>query len=338
MSDDKRIKLSSSNVQSEVMDISNWVLNWEQYLKQLCTSPDSYQLISNNTKTLSIDGVIKKGDEVVVMKANGTDVEFIVMNLKRHSMILFDNSRGEKLSETYLGHVEENYILDLTADGKRWEGNVRNGQPFGYGCLYDEDNNIQYEGYMINEKKIGYGTDYWSDIGVLKYRGCWCDGMKHGYGMLQGRTGSLEHEGYFNHGIPVTNTFFYVGQGSSFPYLHSQIRHLHLADQYSVFQSASSMFPYLMSLKRLIIEPGKQLISSYRFRYFPSLESLKVTLTDIPVFESNQLFEVAFCRCLKEVDIDWIGKDRPPSPRKFFIPSSDNFRPYHETQIFIMRS
>ena len=58
-----------------------------------------------------------------------------------------------------------------TDDGMRWEGEVLKGDLFGYGCLYDEENELEYEGWMIEGKKRCYGIEYWNDIGLKKYCG-----------------------------------------------------------------------------------------------------------------------------------------------------------------------
>ena len=85
--------------------------------------------------------------------------------------------------------------VDLNASGARWEGNAKDGKPCGYGVLYDEDDRIVYEGFMMNGLKTGYGKEFYSDIGVLRYDGCYCQDLKCGYGILYRRDGSIARKG-----------------------------------------------------------------------------------------------------------------------------------------------
>ena len=50
---------------------------------------------------------------------------------------------------------------------------------------------------MIDGVKRCYGIEYWNDIGIVKYDGCYYNGMKHGYGLLYDRKGDIEYEGLF---------------------------------------------------------------------------------------------------------------------------------------------
>ena len=62
-------------------------------------------------------------------------------------------------------------VIDLNANGKRWEGSVRNGKPFGFGVFYDEEGRKEFEGFMVNGIITGYGIEYYGDIERVKYEG-----------------------------------------------------------------------------------------------------------------------------------------------------------------------
>ena len=38
--------------------------------------------------------------------------------------------------------IEHNQVLDLNDDGDRWEGDVLNNEPYGWGVLYDSENRM----------------------------------------------------------------------------------------------------------------------------------------------------------------------------------------------------
>ena len=94
-----------------------------------------------------------------------------------------------------LSGIEHNQILDLSAEGDRWEGDVWNDQPYGWGVLYNKNNNIAYEGFRMGEVNVCYGVKYYSDIGIISYRGGFFDGMRWGKGTQYDRNGSVVYEG-----------------------------------------------------------------------------------------------------------------------------------------------
>ena len=74
--------------------------------------------------------------------------------------------------------IEHAQVLDLSDDGERWEGDVLNNQPYGWGVLYDSENRMVYEGFRIGEVNACYGRSYYSDIGVIEYEGDWFEGKR----------------------------------------------------------------------------------------------------------------------------------------------------------------
>ena len=151
-------------------------------------------MLNVNVERGNVRGVLKRGDEVIEVR-NENEVELMIVNVKNHSMRVLRGSEGEELVEVDLSELKENEIIDLNDEGRRWEGGVLKGEVFGYGCLYDEDNRLEYEGWMIDDVKRCYGIEYWNDLGIVKYDGCYSNGMKHGYGLLYDRRGDIEYEG-----------------------------------------------------------------------------------------------------------------------------------------------
>ena len=54
--------------------------------------------------------------------------------------------------------IEHNQVLDLNDDGERWEGDVLQNKPCGWGVYYDSENRMAYEGFRIGELNACYGT------------------------------------------------------------------------------------------------------------------------------------------------------------------------------------
>lgn len=77
-----------------------------------------------------------------------------------------------------LSGVDHNQVLDLSDDGERWEGDVLNGQPYGWGVEYDSENRMAYEGFRLGEVNVCYGIQYYLDLGVIEYKGEWFEGKR----------------------------------------------------------------------------------------------------------------------------------------------------------------
>ena len=94
-----------------------------------------------------------------------------------------------------LNELQHNEIVDLSVEGDRWEGDVLDGKPYGWGVLFDKEGSMVYEGFRIDEKNVCYGRTYYSDISRLEYEGEWCDGMRWGRGAQYDRNGVVVYEG-----------------------------------------------------------------------------------------------------------------------------------------------
>ncbi|KAK8789610.1 hypothetical protein WA171_001701 [Blastocystis sp. BT1] len=179
--------------------------NWKvkEYLKESVLNSNKNCMLNLNVDKGEMRGICKRGEEVIEVKENENEVELMIVNVLNHSMIVLKGLKGEELTEMDLSELIENEIVDLNDDGRRWEGEVLKGDLFGYGCLYDEENELEYEGWMIEGKKRCYGIEYWNDIGLKKYCGCYYDGLKNGYGLLYDRNGMIEYEGLFKDDVII---------------------------------------------------------------------------------------------------------------------------------------
>lgn len=79
--------------------------------------------------------------------------------------------------------------------GLRWEGSSIGGKPFGFGCLYNDENRCIYQGFMIQGKKECYGLDFYTDCSSVEYCGNFLNGMRYGMGSLYDRKGNLLYKG-----------------------------------------------------------------------------------------------------------------------------------------------
>ena len=97
---------------------------------------------------------------------------------------------GENATE-----IQHNVVLDLDDEGERWEGDVLNDEPCGWGVMYDDENRMVYEGFRMGDVNVCYGRSYYSDIGVVEYEGGWCNGKRWGRGVQYDRSGNTVFDG-----------------------------------------------------------------------------------------------------------------------------------------------
>ena len=139
--------------------------------------------------------VSRMNDSVIV---GGSEKRVIMADVK--------NRRLLRVGSVDLNEVDGDKIVDMSVDGDRWEGDVLNGVPCGWGVLYDKDSNIVYEGFRVGEVNECYGRSYYSDIGSIEYEGEWCDGKRWGRGVQYDRTGGVVYDGEWLNGDHLTVT------------------------------------------------------------------------------------------------------------------------------------
>ena len=145
--------------------------------------------------------------------------------------------------------IEHNQVLDLSDDGERWEGDVLNDEPYGWGVVYDSENRMAYEGFRIGELNVCYGIRYYSDVGVIEYEGEWCEGKRWGRGVQYDRTGNIVYDGEWFDDEQVTKRVVLSEENQ---FLHNHIEELIVSngccnkEERSVFDL--SPLPYLKTL------------------------------------------------------------------------------------------
>ena len=91
--------------------------------------------------------------------------------------------------------IDYNQVMDLNDDGERWEGDVLDNQPYGWGVLYDSENRRVYEGFRFKDAIVCYGRSYYPDIQKVEYEGGWFEGMRWGRGIQYDRNGDVMLDG-----------------------------------------------------------------------------------------------------------------------------------------------
>ena len=123
--------------------------------------------------------------------------DWIIVQMSSESVLAVDIQSRQllRLNEEDLSEMKHNQVLDLNDEGERWEGDVLNNQPFGWGVLYDSDNRRVYEGFRVREVSVCYGRSYYPDIQKVEYEGEIVNGKRWGRGIQYDRSGLVMYEG-----------------------------------------------------------------------------------------------------------------------------------------------
>ena len=80
-------------------------------------------------------------------------------------------------------------------DGSRWEGSMMDGEIYGFGEAYNNINNLEYQGYQYRGNRVCHGIEYYGDLEIEKYNGCYLNGKKWGRGKSLDRNSEVDYEG-----------------------------------------------------------------------------------------------------------------------------------------------
>ena len=130
------------------------------------------------------EGLVEKYPSIVMELSLNRVIE---VDIASHTLLRVN---GEEVSG-----VEHKRVLDLSDDGERWEGDVLDNQPCGWGVLYDSENRRVYEGFRIRGVNVCYGTKYYSDVQKVEYKGGICEGKRWGRGIQYDRNGKTVFDG-----------------------------------------------------------------------------------------------------------------------------------------------
>ena len=170
-------------------ELRRWVEKWriEKSRADLLNSGKGYTyytLLHFNDSSPYYDGIVEKSASVIVELGLNRVVE---VNVDSRELLQVN---GEEVKG-----VEHNHVLDLSDEGERWEGDVFQNKPYGWGVLYDNEGEKKYEGFMIGEVNACYGRSYFSDIQKVEYEGEWCEGKRWGTGIHYDRNGKVMFDG-----------------------------------------------------------------------------------------------------------------------------------------------
>lgn len=114
----------------------------------------------------------------------------IIVNISTCSIECMREYRDGEYVFSYLDHIQVG-IVDETPSGRRWEGDIIDGIPFGICEYYDEDNRLCYKGIVIDGERDIWGIQYFElSLELPEYIGFWKNNEKLSVGDMFDRKGN----------------------------------------------------------------------------------------------------------------------------------------------------
>ena len=271
------------------------VAEWKLILSKGIDSKES--ILFYDIKAEYTYGIVKCNERYCTVDGLRGAYRMVVADVNRMEMIICEDSERTDPQCT-------KEVIDLDVNGKRWEGGVRDGKPFGYGVVYDEEGRKEYEGFMVDGVKVCYGIEYYSDIEWVKYRGCFYEGKRFGRGVLYDRNGMIEYNGLWKNGesysdLHDTNTIDNTTESVDIHY-----------NSYNNEKTLILPF-FLCSLKRIVIGDdcfGK--VRVFELNGLDELESVEIGEYSFSISRYDERtdgsYRIVNCPKLKSIQIgDW---------------------------------
>ena len=244
----------------------------------------SYEYTGSKYGFRILEYMSRMNDSMVV---GGSEKRVIVTDMK--------NRRLLRAGYVDVSKIKHNEIVDMSVDGDRWEGDVLNGEPYGWGVLYDKDNIRVYEGFCIGNKNECYGRSYYSDIGAIEYEGEWCDGKRWGRGVQYDRTGIVVYDGEWLNGDRLTTTVTIAPEMVVF---HNHIEELIVSDGSCNGEEMRLLDLSLMSSLKSVR------VGSECFSYVEEVKLIGLSELESVVIEENSFYfydsTLCYCFCVKD--------------------------------------
>ena len=229
--------------------------------------------------------------------------DWIIVQISEESVVAVDIQSRQllRLNEEDLSEMKQNEVLDLNDEGERWEGDILNNQPFGWGVLYDTDNRRVYEGFRVKEVNVCYGRSYYPDIQKVEYEGEILNGRRWGRGIQYDRSGLVMYEGEWMNDEHVEKRVE-VSDGTQL--LHNWIEGLTMLPSCEIY-SNTLQFSLLPRLRVLQVQ-GMNIASVSRVELIGmhALEKAVFECTCSDRIKRKGSFQVKNCERLKELIVE----------------------------------
>ena len=260
----------------------------------MCVSnPTALFSIKQTGNPLPVDCALLHCEDSVVLEMN--EERIVIGDIQSHQLL--------RVNDEDVKGIEHNVVLDMKEKGERWEGDVLNDQPYGWGVLFDSENRMVYEGFRIGDVNVCYGRSYYLDNQKVEYEGEWCEGNRMGAGVLYDRDEVVIHEGEWVNNRPLLTRVELTDKN---PVLHNRIEELVVKNNSCNGKEWKSLDLSLLSkLRKLTV--GDECFNEVETVKLNGLKELESVVVGRESFglenETVTSFEMKDCEKLKELII-----------------------------------
>ena len=228
-----------------------------------------------------------------------------IMEMNKERVVIGDTQSHHllRVNDEDVSGIQHGQVLDMKEKGERWEGDVLNNKPYGWGVLYDSENRKMYEGFRVGEVNVCYGRSYYPDNQKVEYEGEWCEGKRMGDGVMYDRNEVVIHEGEWVNNRPLS---IRVELTDKNPVLHNRVEELIVKDKSCNGKEWKSLDLSLLSkLKKLTVgDECFNEVETVKLNGLKELESVVVGKESFE-FQGNRKtsFELKDCEKVKELII-----------------------------------
>ena len=212
----------------------------------------------------------------------------IIANKKTKSFVSVSLYSKEKGIESAPLRNTCHGVIDLSDNGERWEGDILDGYPCGWGRFFNADNMLCYEGFRYKEYTVCYGTGYFPDVfpETKEYCGMISFGLRCGKGTQYNRTGAAIYTGYWMSNKRLADNTVVVPPNTATQLFHNSLMNGFVVQEHS--------YPHLRA---------------FSLSHYPFLETVEIASycfynEDVMPPVTHAPFALSCCEALREVSID----------------------------------
>ena len=129
-----------------------------------------------------------------------------------------------------LSELNDSTVMNINENGDRWEGSSLKDNPFGYGCIYNSENQLIYSGFIFEGLKVCYGIELYGGISIVEYEGEYYNGMRYGNGKLYDKKNELIYEGEWYMNNPLETSSVKIDRELKEEDIHFGLEELEIGD------------------------------------------------------------------------------------------------------------
>ena len=225
---------------------------------------------------------------------------------------------NEEWNEIDLDGLKHHDIIDLNENGDRWEGDSLNGSPFGYGCIYNSENQLIYSGFIYEGLKVCYGIEVYGDVSLVEYVGGYYNGMRYGNGKLYDKKNELIYEGEWYMNNPLETSSVKIDRELKEEDIHFGLEELEIGDDCLDNIECFKLIGYdrlkklilhknrIMRMNCFCIEDCNELVNIELFDNYGKDDYNEDEIVDNNVddnSESHRVFKIINCKSIKELNV-----------------------------------